>query len=223
MQSRTISLLGEEKFNLIKNSTVAIIGVGGVGGYVVEFLARAGVGNLVLVDFDKIDVSNLNRQIIALTSNVGAYKVDEFKKRINLISPSTRVTVHKERLTSENVGKILGDRVDYVVDAIDDVKNKVELICYCKENDIPIISSMGVGNRYKPCTYEVVDIFSTKEDKLAKVLRKRLKDRSVKSLDVVCSNSKTESVQDVIGSISYLPPMASSVISCHVVNKLING
>ena len=222
MQSRTISLIGE-KYDLIKNATVAVIGVGGVGGYVVEFLARADVENLIIVDYDKIDITNLNRQIIALQSNVGCYKVDEFAKRVKEINPNINLLAYRERLTIENVEKIVTDNIDYVVDAIDDVKNKVELIAFCKERNIPIISSMGVGNRYKPCTYEVVDIFATKEDKLAKVLRKRLKDRNIKSLDVVCSNSKTEVVKDVIGSISYLPPMAASVISCHVINKLIDG
>lgn len=220
---RTHRLLGE-KFDKLADSTVAVIGVGGVGGFVAEFLVRAGIGNIVLVDYDKIDITNINRQIIALNSNVGKYKVDEFKTRLLDINPNLAITTYCERICPSNIQNIITKDIDYVVDAIDDILNKVELIAYCKKNDINIVSSMGVGNRYKLCNYEVTDIFKTEQDKLAKVLRKKLKDKGIKSLDVVCTKSPTENIEGTtIASISYLPPMASSVIAGFVVNRLIDG
>ena len=220
---RTARLLSQEKFDKLTSSVVAVIGVGGVGGFVAEFLARAGVGNLILVDYDVIDITNINRQIIALSSNIGLYKVDEFKKRLSDINPNINIIIHKEKISPDNFDGIITKNIDYVADCIDDIPNKIELIDYCSRNCINIISSMGVGNRYKLCNYEITDIFKTEQDKLAKILRKKLRERGIVSLTAVCTKSPAENNNGAgVASISYLPPMAASMLAGYVVNRLIN-
>ena len=219
--SRTKLLIGEENFSKLHNANVYVIGVGGVGGYTAEFLVRAGIGNITIIDFDNIDITNINRQIIATTLNVGKSKVEELKDRLLSINPDLNVTAVKERITKDNIASLIKNP-DYIIDCIDDIKNKVELICYAKENGYNIISSMGVGNRYKLTEYKVMDIYKTQEDKLAKVLRRKLKDRHVNKLDVVCSLDKPENIEgSTIASISYLPPMCASKLAGYVVNRLL--
>ena len=219
---RTKNLIGIDKFSKLQNATVVVVGVGGVGGFTAEFLVRAGVGSIVIIDYDKIDITNINRQIIATTKNVGCYKVLELKQRLLDINPNLKIDAICDKLTKDNIAKYITENVSYVVDCIDDISNKVELICYCKEKNYNIVSSMGVGNRYKYTTYQITDIYKTEQDKLAKVLRKKLKDRAIKSLYVVSSKDRPEEIKDGIQSISYLPPMCASVLSCFVVNRLID-
>lgn len=221
--ARTKRLIGDENFAKLQNANVIVVGVGGVGGYVAEMLVRAGIGNITIIDYDKIDITNINRQIIATTENVGKYKVDELKSRFLAINPSLNITAICDKISKKNIPNYLTNN-DYVIDCIDDIPAKIELICYCKSMNYNIICSMGVGNRYKLTDYKVMDIYKTKEDKLAKVLRKKLKERNIKALDVVCSVDKPEEVEPgVIASISYLPPMCSSVLAGFVVNRIING
>ena len=219
---RTKKLIGIDNFNKLQNANVVVVGVGGVGGFTAEFLVRAGVGNITIIDYDKIDITNINRQIIATTKNIGKFKVDELKLRLLYINPNLNINAINSRLCKDNINKLIPTNTNYIIDCIDDIPNKVELICYAKDNNYNIISSMGVGNRYKLTTYQVTDIYKTEQDKLAKVLRKKLKYRAIKSLDVVSSKDKPENIDGCISSISYLPPMCASVLAGFVVNRLIN-
>ena len=174
--SRTELLIGKDGISKLQNSKVAIFGIGGVGSFVVEALVRAGVGNFILVDNDKIDLSNLNRQIIAIRENIGKDKVEVAKERILSINPNANVEIYKEFFMPESKG-ILNDTVSYVVDAVDTVTAKLELVIRANKLNIPIISSMGTGNKLDPTKFEVTDIYKTSVCPLAKVMRKELKAR----------------------------------------------
>ncbi len=220
---RTKLLIGEDNLNKIKNSKICVFGVGGVGGYAVECLARAGVGELTLVDFDKINVTNINRQIIALNSNIGAYKVDEYKKRIFDINPQIQVNEIKVKLTPDNLDDFNLGEYDYIIDAIDDVKAKVSLCVYASVNKINIISAMGSGNKFSIPNFCVVDIFKTEGDKLARKMRQELKQRGIKKLDCVFSKGEVIEHENkaIIASISYYPAAAGVTIASFVINKII--
>ncbi|MBQ3214257.1 MAG: ThiF family adenylyltransferase [Clostridia bacterium] len=220
MQSRTQIVIGSENVEKLKNSNIAILGVGGVGGYVAEMIARLGVENITIVDFDKISVSNLNRQIIALNSTIGKYKVEVLKSRILDINPKCNVVEVNSKISSQNVDKILNNNFDYVVDCIDDIPAKIAVAKYCKENKLKIVSSMGTGNRYKMPQFEVSDISKTSYDKLAKKLRKLLKDEGITSLDVIYTKEEIEKTE-ALGSVVYYPLMCAGTIVSFVVNKII--
>lgn len=222
MQSRTSLVIGKENVEKLKNSNIAVLGVGGVGGYVVEMLARLGVEKLTIVDFDVISVSNLNRQIIALNSNINLLKVDCFKQRLTDINPNLKVEAINKKITKENLEQILNKNFDYVIDAIDDIPAKVEVAKYCFKNNIKIVSSMGTGNRYKMPKFEVSDISKTSYDKLAKKLRKMLKDEGVEKLDVVYTKEEVEKTES-LGSVVYYPLMCAGVIVSFVTNEIIKN
>ena len=172
----------------LKNSRVAVFGIGGVGGYVCEALVRSGVGHFDLIDDDKVCLTNLNRQIIATRKTVGQYKTDVMKERMLDINPDIEVNVHKCFFLPENAEEFPFDQYDYVVDAVDTVTAKIELVMKAKEMEVPIISSMGAGNKLDPSAFRVADIYKTKMCPLAKVMRRELKQRGVKKLKVVCNN-----------------------------------
>lgn len=219
---RTKVLIGQNGVDKLANCHVAVIGVGGVGGYVATLLARSGVGNLTIVDFDKVDETNINRQLVANTKTVGEAKVDVLKKQILDINPGCNIKTLQQKICKENIAQILSEKYDYVVDAIDSVKDKLELICYCKENGIEIVSAMGAGNRVCIPNFQVMDIFKTSNDGLAKVMRKNLRQREVKSLTVVTSQeSVIKHEENVVGSISYQPAMCGCVIAGFVINSLL--
>ncbi len=222
MYSRIERIIGEEKLEKIKKSSVAVIGVGGVGGYIAEMLVRTGVQNITLVDFDKIDVSNINRQIIATTKNIGKYKVEEFKKRLLDINPKLNLTTYNLKITKQEIPKVIDLSLDFVIDAIDDIPAKVELIKYCVKNNINIISSMGTGNRYKTPQFEITDISKTSYDKLAKKLRKLLKDEGINNLPV-CYTKEPVEVTDSLGSVVYYPLMCAGTITSYVINKILEN
>ena len=215
---RTKSLLGEDGIKKLQNASVTIVGVGGVGGEVAVLLARAGVGRLRLVDFDVVDETNINRQTVAYTNTVGKKKTDVLAEIIEKINPNCLVEAIPKRLTKENVGELLGD--SFVVDAIDSVQDKVELIDYATKNNLQIISAMGAGNRFDFPYFKVVDIYKTSNDGLAKVLRKKLKERGVKKLQVVAPESVAQKISPV-GSISYYPVACATVVSAYVVNQIL--
>ena len=217
---RTKSLLGEDGIKKLQNASVTIVGVGGVGGEVAVLLARAGVGRLRLIDFDVVDETNINRQAVAYTNTVGKKKTDVLAEIIKKINPNCLVEAISKRLTKENVGELLGDF--FVVDAIDSVQDKVELIDYATKNNLQIISAMGAGNRFYYPYFKVVDIYKTSNDGLAKVLRKKLKERGVKKLQVVAPESVAQKISPV-GSISYYPVACATVVSAYVVNQILSN
>ena len=188
--SRTELLLGEEAMEKLKTSRVAVFGIGGVGGYVCEALVRSGLGNFDLIDDDKVCLTNINRQIIATRKTVGKYKVDVMEERMKDINPDVNVTVHKCFFLPENAAEFDFESYDYVVDAVDTVTAKLELVMKCKEKDVPIISSMGAGNKLDASAFRVADIYDTKVCPLAKVMRRELKKRGVDRLKVVYSDEK---------------------------------
>lgn len=224
-------IMGEDKIEQLGNKKVAIFGVGGVGGYVVEALARSGIGYFLLVDNDEVSESNINRQIIALHSTIGKSKVDIAKDRILDINPRAIVKTSKTFYLPEKSDEFNFEEYDYVVDAIDTVTAKIDLIIKCQNKNVPIISSMGTGNRLDPTKLVVTDITKTKNDPLAKVMRKELKNRNVKHLKVVYSEelpikvlkdiSQVTGRRSIPGSSAFVPPSAGLLIASEVVKDLI--
>ena len=188
--SRTELIFGQDAMKKLKNAKVAIFGIGGVGGYVCEALARSGVYNFVLVDDDKVCLTNINRQIIATINKVGEYKCDVMKERILSINPDAIVELHKCFFLPSNQDEFDFSSYDYVIDAVDTVTAKIAIIMKAKENNVPVISAMGAGNKINPAMLEVSDIYKTTVDPLAKVMRTELKKRRVKSLKVVYSKER---------------------------------
>lgn len=224
--SRTEMLIGKENIEKLEKSKVAIFGVGGVGSYVAEGLARAGIGSFILVDNDDIVESNLNRQIHATHKTIGKAKVDVMKERILEINPNAKVETHKIFFLPNCEEKILDNSVTYIVDAIDTVTAKIELVMEAKKLNIPIISSMGTGNKLDPTALEVLDIYKTTVCPLAKVMRKELKKREIKKLKVVYSKEEPIKVQKedekiVPGSVSFVPSVAGLIIAGEVFKDII--
>lgn len=231
--SRTELLIGKEAIEKLKNSKVAIFGVGGVGSFVVEGLARAGVGSFILIDNDKVSITNINRQIIATTKTVGLPKVQVAKQRILEINPIAKVEVHEEFFMPDSP-EFLDDTVSYIVDAIDTVTSKIELVLRAKKFNIPIISSMGTGNKLDPTKFEITDVYKTSVCPLAKVMRKELKTRNIDSLKVLYSKEEPIKLKNddytkgenttkacVPGSISFVPSVAGLIIAGEVVKDII--
>lgn len=252
MFSRTELLIGKNNIEKLKNSKVAVFGIGGVGSYVVEGLARTGIGNFILVDSDDVSISNLNRQIIATTKTIGKSKVEVAKDRILEINPNANVTIYKEFYKPDNRVPFEND-ISYIVDAIDTVTAKIDLIEEAEKLKIPIISSMGTGNKLDPTKFEVTDIYKTSVCPLAKVMRKKLRDRGIKKLKVVYSKEEPIKIKDrdnfeedrelyknemeaeeyaekknyisnshVPGSISFVPSVAGLIIAGEVIKDIIN-
>lgn len=227
--SRTESLIGKDSLNILKNSKVIVFGIGGVGSFTVESLCRCGIGEISLVDFDTIDITNINRQIHAMSNNIGKYKVDEMKKRIELINPDVKVNTFKKKLDKNNVENFNLKYYDYVVDAIDIITSKIYLIKCCYENNINVISAMGAGNKLDPTRFKVVDIYKTSGCPLARVMRRELKKLGIKKLKCVCSDeiSSGEVIESYDrrksspSSISFIPSTMGLIITSEVVKDLI--
>ena len=244
--SRTQLLIGEEGINRLKAAKVAVFGIGGVGGYVCEALVRSGVGAFDLIDDDKVCLTNLNRQIIATRKTIGKYKVDVMKERILDINPDADVQVHKCFFLPENAADFPFEEYDYIVDAVDTVTAKISLVMKAKELNIPIISSMGAGNKLDASLFKVADIYQTKVCPLAKVMRRELKKRGVKKLKVVYSEEQPMTpIEDMAiscrsncicppgaahkcterraipGSVAFVPSVAGLIIAGEVVKDLI--
>ncbi|MBR4903590.1 MAG: tRNA threonylcarbamoyladenosine dehydratase [Selenomonadaceae bacterium] len=216
-------LIGEENFSKLHAATVAIFGTGGVGSFTVEALARSGVGHLVLIDKDNIDETNINRQIHALDSTIGRSKVEVMRERILEINPSAQVdSIQKFLLPDEHVEDFFICRYDYVVDAIDTLTAKIFLIEECNLRGIKIISSMGAGNKLDATRFRVSDIFQTSVDPVAKILRKKLRDKGIKRLKVVWSDEPPRPVKDFIGSAAFVPSVAGLILAGEVVKDLIS-
>ena len=227
--SRTRLLIGEDGLSALQSARVAVFGVGGVGGYVVEALARSGVGRLDLIDNDKVCLTNLNRQIIATHSTIGRYKVEVSKERILDINPGCTVNTHKTFYVPETAGEFDFTKYDYIVDAIDTVSGKIELVMQAKAAGTPIICSMGAGNKMDPAAFEVADIYKTSVCPLARVMRKELAKRGVESLKVVYSRENAikpegedafEDGKRVPGSNAFVPSVAGLIIAGEVIKDL---
>jgi tRNA A37 threonylcarbamoyladenosine dehydratase len=217
---RTSLLIGEEAINKLNNSKVLIFGVGGVGGYVAEALARTGVGSITIVDKDTVSESNINRQIIALHSTVGRDKVDVLKERMLDINPNLQVDAKKCFFLPENAHEFDFSQYDYIVDAVDTVTAKLQIIVQAKEAGVPVISAMGAGNKVHPEMFEIADIYKTEMCPLAKVMRRELKNRGIKKLKVVYSKEKPVYKGDVPGSIAFSPSVAGLLMASEVVREL---
>lgn len=227
---RTSLLLGDSKMEKLANSHVMVFGVGGVGGYVVEGLVRSGLGKITIIDHDTVNLTNLNRQIIALESNLDKLKIDVFKKRILEINPNCEVISYDKFITFDNINEIDFDGVDYIVDAVDTITAKIAIIEKAKEFNIPIISSMGAGNRLDPSQIKFADINQTKNCPLAKVMRYELKKRDIKNVKCIYSLELPVALKEeiinpengkvVIGSISYMPSIFGLMIVGEIIKEL---
>ena len=220
---RTSLLVGEEAISKLNNSKVLIFGVGGVGGYVAEALARTGVGSITIVDKDTVSESNINRQIIALHSTVGRDKVDVLKERMLDINPDIQVDARKCFFLPDNAHEFDFSQYDYIVDAVDTVTAKLQIIVQAKEAEVPVISAMGAGNKVHPEMFEISDIYKTEMCPLAKVMRRELKERGIKKLKVVYSKEKPVYKGDVPGSIAFSPSVAGLLMASEVVRELCEG
>ena len=227
--SRTEILLGKLAIEKLENSKVIIYGIGGVGSFTAEALARVGIGHLILVDKDKISVSNINRQIHATIKTVGKNKVDVMKERILEINPKAKIEAYLGNEIN-NEEDLIDDTIDYIVDAVDTINTKIKLIEKAKEINIPIISAMGAGNRIDPTKFEVTDIYKTSECPLAKKMRKELKSRKITKLKVVYSKEKVKK-QEIniecnekmtIGSVSFNPSVMGLIIAGEVVKDILS-
>ena len=219
---RTEKLIGADKVELLKGKTVAVFGLGGVGGYVCEALARAGVGHLVLVDRDEVNITNINRQIIALQSTVGMRKTDAFAARLKDINPDIELTLHDCFFLPENSSIIDFRELDYVADRVDTVTAKIEIIKKSKEAGVPVISCMGTGNKLDPGQFKIADISKTEVCPLAKVMRRELKERGIKKVKVLFSKElPVKNGLRTPASISFVPPVAGLMIAGEIVRDLI--
>ena len=245
--SRTELVIGKEGVEKLNNAKVAIFGLGGVGSFVLEGLVRAGIGNFVLIDDDKICLTNLNRQILATRKTVGQPKVEVAKQRILDINPNANVEIHQEFFMPETEG-ILDNSIDYIVDCIDTVTAKIDLVVRAEKLNVPIISCMGTGNKLDPTRFEVTDIYKTSICPLAKVMRKELRNRGIKKLKVVYSKEEPVKLNETVensckhncicppgtkrkctirnqvpGSISFVPSVAGLIIAGEVVKVILNN
>ena len=221
--SRLEKLIGEDKLTSLSKKSVLILGVGGVGGYVAESLARSGIGTLILVDFDTIDESNINRQIIALDSTIGLKKVDVLEKRIKEINNDINVIKIDKFIDNENSTLLFDYDIDYFVDACDTVSTKKSVIKYCLDNDINFITSMGTGNKFDPSKLEIVDIRKTVNDPLARIIRKFVKDLKTNKKVMVCTSSELpiKTGDRTPGSTAFVPSSAGLLIGSYIVRQFL--
>lgn len=228
---RTEILIGKVGIELLRNSKIIVFGVGGVGGYVVEALARAGIGELHLVDYDTVDITNVNRQIIALETTVGQNKVDVFEERIKSINPECKVKIHNKKLELNNYEQFFNEKWDYMIDAIDTISSKILLAQICEERKIPLMSSMGMANKFEPLKLKVADINDTNTCPLARVIRKKLRRLGIQKLKVVFSEedpikppelkSEINPSGQINGTMSFVPATAGLIIASEIINDIL--
>ncbi len=230
--SRTEMLIGNEGMKKLNDAKVAIFGIGGVGSFVCEGLARSGIGNFILVDYDKIDESNINRQLIATVKTIGKYKADLMKQRILDINPNANVEVQKEFYMADSQTEIITKDLSYAVDCVDTIMAKIAIVCKCNALDVPVISSMGTGNKLDPSMFEVADIYETSVCPLARIMKKDLRKRNIENLKVVYSQENPINTNDcainqqntkykVKGSVSFVPSVAGLMIAGEVIKDIV--
>lgn len=228
--SRTEMLIGNDGMEKLKNATVAVFGLGGVGSFVCEGLARSGVGNFILIDYDKTDETNINRQLIATEKTVGKYKVDLMRERIQDINPDANVETYKEFYLADSEIDIITEDLSYAVDCVDTIMAKIAIICSCDAINVPVISSMGTGNKLDPTMLEVADIYETSVCPLARIMKKDLRKRNIEKLKVVYSKENPINTNDhdinqnkkykVKGSVSFVPSVAGLIIAGEVIKDI---
>lgn len=228
--SRTEMLIGNEGMEKLNDAKVAVFGIGGVGSFVCEGLARSGVGNFILVDYDRIDESNINRQLIANVNTIGKYKVDLMKERILEINPDANVEAYKEFYMADSELDLITEDLSYAVDCVDTIMAKIAIICNCDAIGVPVISSMGTGNKLDPSMFEVADIYETSVCPLARIMKKDLRKRNIEKLKVVYSKENPINTNDcainqnvkfkVKGSVSFVPSVAGLIIAGEVIKDI---
>ena len=222
MLDRLELLIGSNNIKKIKNTSILLIGIGGVGGYTLESLIRSGIENITIVDYDKIDITNLNRQIISNRDNIGKYKVDEFKKRIKIINPNVSINIIKEKINITNFDILEIEKYDYVIDACDTIDVKKEIIRRCLKNKIKFISCMGTGYKLDPSKLEIKDIRKTSYDPIAKILRNMVKKEKLKGkIMCVCSSEQNKKTSKIIASNSFVPATAGLLLTSYVINDIV--
>lgn len=225
MFDRTINLIGNN-YQKLQKSNILVLGIGGVGGYAIETLIRSGVENITLVDFDKVDISNINRQIIALNNNIGKSKTEEWKKRILSINPNVKVNIINEKISEGNIDILFNDNHDFIIDACDTVIVKKLLIKICKEKNINLITVCGMGKKLNPSLVKICDIKDTSYDPLAKSLRKYVKDEKIKE-KVPCVFSPEKPIintdNNIVSSMMMVPSVAGVLAAHYVIDKIINS
>lgn len=221
--ARLEKVIGKDKVTDLGQKCVLVIGCGGVGGYVCEALARSNIGRLIIVDFDVVDVTNINRQIIALESTIGQKKVDVLEKRLKDINPNLDVVKIDSFIGVDNIEVLFKDKLDYLVDACDSIKTKLALIDECLKRKIPFVSSMGTGNKLNPTKLDVVDIRKTVNDPLARIIRKYVKDKKIKDKVMVLSSTEVpvKTGERTPGSTAFVPGTAGLILASFVVRNLI--
>lgn len=221
--ARLEKIIGKDNLNKLNNKSVLVLGLGGVGGYVVESLARSGIGTLILVDYDIVDETNINRQIIALNSTIGMKKTELFKNRINDINSNCHVELIDKFINKSNIEELFKYKIDYLVDACDAIKTKEEIIIKCLEKNIPFISSMGTGNKLDPSKLEICDLRKTINDPIARILRKFVKNNKINKKITVLSSTELpiKTHNKTPGSTSFVPSSAGLLIGSYIVRKFI--
>jgi len=222
--SRTELLIGKEAVEKLQKAKAAVFGIGGVGSYVVEALVRAGIGHLIIVDYDKYDITNINRQLEATHSSIGKYKVDIMKQRCLDINPNIKIEVYRQDEIQGGENRLVDSSITYVVDAIDTMTNKIKLIEKAKAENVKIITATGAGNKLDATRFEVSDIYKTSVCPVCKILRKELKNRNIKDLKVVYSKEipkKPENGEKTLGSISYVPSVMGLIVAGEVIKDII--
>lgn len=218
--TRSLPLIGEDGLARLAACRVTVVGLGGVGGYAVEVLARSGVGALTLIDGDKVEESNLNRQIAALSKDIGRYKAEVLAERVEEINPRCRVNAVCEMLTDSNCAALV-DGSSYVADAIDSLAAKAALAVYCTGKGLPIVSAMGAGNRAEWCDFRVADIYKTDYDPLAKKFRKMMKERGVRKLDVCFTQTPPVQTGGTVASMPFAPAVCGVRMGAYIVERLL--
>ena len=215
-------LLVNDKFVDIQNKTVLVVGLGGVGSYTTESLVRSGISNLIIVDGDRIDISNLNRQLMTNQENIGEYKTEVWYNRIKSINPNCNVTLITKFINKDNIDGLFNYDIDYVVDACDTVTTKLLLIEWCNREGIKLISCMGTGNKLNPSKLEIIDIYKTSYDPLAKIIRKKCRELGIKKQLVVCSTEKSHiDNSKVIPSNAFVPATAGLLMTSYIINDIV--
>lgn len=224
MFDRVEKLIGKDNLNKINNTTVAVVGIGGVGGYAVEGLIRSGIKSIILVDYDTIEMTNLNRQIISDQKHLGYFKVDEMERRILNINPECKIIKIYEKLTLDNIDMLFEYSFDYLIDACDTLNVKMDLIKHCLDKNIEIISCMGTGNKLNPSMLEITDIRKTSYDPIAKRVRKYLNDNHIKKrVNVVYSKEQNSKFEGSIPSMIFVPATAGLLCANYVIKDIIKN